>query len=172
MQAKGSKPASGIEIAVAGERDLDGILALQECNLPERGGALSARLTRAQLAAMIGDLPGIVARRAGRLVGYLLASSKATIADVPVVRAMLEAYPGAGDAYVYGPVAVDESERGQGIAAAMFDRLKALLPGREGILFIREDNAPSLRAHAKMGIVARGSFLHAGARHVVLSYRG
>lgn len=171
MQGQGSNPASGIEIAVAAERDLDGILALQERNLAERGGTLSARLSRAQLQAMIGDLPGIVARRAGRVVGYLLASSKATIADVPVVRAMLEAYPGAADAYLYGPIAVDESARGQGIAAAMFERLKALVPGREGILFIREDNAPSLRAHAKMGIAASGTFLHAGTRYVVLSYK-
>ena len=49
--------SDGIEILTATERDLDGILALQEVNQPERGGTLSARLSRAQLEAMLRDLP-------------------------------------------------------------------------------------------------------------------
>jgi predicted GNAT family acetyltransferase len=54
----------------------------------------------------------------------------------------------------------------------MFAALRALLPGREGVLFIRSDNAASLRAHAKMGIRQVASFEHAGATMLVLAYDG
>src|SRR5215470_19240495 len=138
--------SDGIEIATASARDLDGILALQEANLPERGGTLSARLSRAQLEAMIADLPLLVARRGDVVVGYLLAASQATVSAVPVIRAMLAAYAGGPDAYVYGPIVVAEGERGSGLAQRLFESLRARLPGREGILFIRSDNSASLRA--------------------------
>jgi GNAT superfamily N-acetyltransferase len=165
-------PAAELEIADATEADLDGILALQERNLPERGGALSARLPRAQLESMLRDLPLIVARRGGEVVGYLLAASKPTVAEIPVIRSMLSAYGGAADAYVYGPIVVDADERGRGVARRLFEALKARLPGREGILFIRADNAPSLRAHEKMGVTPRGRFTNNGIPYVVLSYVG
>jgi predicted GNAT superfamily acetyltransferase len=162
----------GIEIGTATERDLDGILALQDANQPERGGTLSARLGRAQLQTMLADLPLIVARRGGAVVGYLLAASKPTVAEVPVVRAMLGVYAGKPDAYVYGPIVVAEAERGRGLAERLFESLRIRLPGREGILFIRADNSASLRAHEKMGVVRRGTFRHNSRDFVVLSYEG
>ena len=162
----------GIEIDTASARDLDGVLALQEVNQPERGGTLSARLDRGQLEAMLADLPLVVARRGGAIVGYLLAASKRTVADVPVIRAMLAAYAGKPDAYVYGPIVVADAERGRGLAQRLFESLRKRLPGREGILFIRADNSASLRAHEKMGVVPRGSFRHNERDYVVLSYEG
>jgi predicted GNAT superfamily acetyltransferase len=161
-----------IEIGTATERDLDGILALQDANQPERGGSLSARLSRAQIQAMLTDLPLIVARRGGASVGYLLAASKATVAEVPIIQAMLGAHAGKADAYVYGPIVVAESERGRGLAQRLFESLRKRLPGRAGILLIRVDNTASLRAHEKMGVVRRGSFRHNGQDFVVLSYEG
>jgi GNAT superfamily N-acetyltransferase len=164
--------SDGIEIVTATERDLDGILALQEVNQPEHGGTLSARLARAQLEAMLRDLPLMVARRGDAIVGYLLAASRATVAAVPVIRAMLAAYGGTADAYVYGPIVVGEGERGHGLAQRLFESLRSRLPGREGILFIRADNTASLRAHEKMGVVPRATFGHNGRDFVVLSYEG
>jgi len=161
-----------IEIGTATERDIDGILALQEANQPERGGTLSARLGRDQLEAMLVDLPLIVARRGDRLVGYLLAASPATVWVVPVIRAMLAAYTGKPGAYIYGPIVVAEDERGRDLAQRLFESLRIRLPGREGILFIRADNSASLRAHEKMGVVPRGAFRHNDYDYVVLSYEG
>jgi ribosomal protein S18 acetylase RimI-like enzyme len=161
-----------IEITTATERDLDGILALQDANQPERGGTLSAHLSRAQLQAMLADLPLIVARREDAIVGYLLAASKPTVAKVPVVRTMLGGYAGKPDAYIYGPIVVAETERGRGLAQQLFESLRTRLPGREGILFIRADNSASLRAHEKMGVVRRGTFRHNSRDFVVLSYEG
>ena len=164
--------SGGIEIGTASERDIDGILALQEANQPERGGTLSARLSRTQLQAMLADLPLIVARRGDEIVGYLLAASVPTVSDVPIVRAMLAAYAGRPGAYVYGPIVVAEAERGRGLAQRLFESLRTRLPGREGILFIRADNSASLRAHEKMGVVPRGTFRHNDCDFVVLSYEG
>lgn len=164
--------SDGMEIGPASERDLDGILALQEANQPERGGTLSARLSRTQLQAMLADLPLIVARRGDAIVGYLLAASTATVAAVPVIRAMLTAYGGGPDAYVYGPIVVAERERGRGLAQRLFESLRKRLPAREGILFIRADNSASLRAHEKMGVVPRGTFRHNERDFAVLSYEG
>jgi hypothetical protein len=163
---------NSIDIVPATERDLDTMLALQELNQPELGGTLSARLSRAQLEAMLRDLPLIVSRRGDTLVGYLLAASKTTVATVPVVRAMLAAYGGRPDSYVYGPIVVAQSERGRGLAQRLFEALRSRLPGREGILFIRAENAASFRAHEKMGVVPRATFRHNGHDFIVLSYEG
>ena len=83
-----------------------------------------------------------------------------------------QAYEGAPDAYVYGPICVAAEERGQGLAQAMFSALRQQLPAREGILFIRCDNIASLRAHEKMGMREVACFEFGGNEFAVLSYLG
>jgi L-amino acid N-acyltransferase YncA len=161
-----------VQIGKLRTSDIDGVLALQEANQAERGGTLSAQMPRAFFAAALDGMPVIVARRAGRVVGFLVSSPKHPPPEAPVMRAMLRAWPGAGDAYAYGPICVAAEERGRGLAAAMFAALRTLLPGREGVLFIRSDNTASLRAHAKMGMRQVASFQHAGAEMLVLTYVG
>ena len=162
----------GVNIGTATDADLDGIMDLQAANQPERGGRLSATLPRSRVAAMMQEMPLIVARRNGGVVAFLMNSTREMSDDVPLIRAMLEAYPGSADAYVYGPVCVREEERGRGLAQAMFTELRRLEPGREGILFIRRDNPASLRAHTSMGMREVAGFVRGGIDHVVLSYVG
>ena len=161
-----------MDISRATEIDLDGIMELQTANQPERGGTLSASLPRSRIAKMMRAMPLIVARCNGRITGFLMTSTREMNADVPIIRAMLAAYPGAPDAYVYGPICVSAEERGKGLAQAMFAELQRVLPGREGILFIRRDNPASLRAHKKMGMREVAGFVFNGHDHVVLSYVG
>jgi predicted GNAT superfamily acetyltransferase len=161
-----------VEITRATEIDLDGIMELQTANQPERGGTLSASLPRSRIATMMRAMPLIVARDRGSIIAFLMTSTREMNADVPIISAMLAAYPGATDAYVYGPICVGAEERGKGLARAMFAELQRLLPGREGILFIRRDNPASLRAHAKMGMREVAGFLFSGNDYVVLSYGG
>jgi predicted GNAT superfamily acetyltransferase len=161
-----------MDISRATEIDLDGILELQAANQPERGGSLSASLPRSRIAEMMGAMPLIVARCGGRITGFLMTSTREMNADVPIICAMLAAYPGAADAYVYGPICVSAEQRGKGLAQAMFAELQRLLPGREGILFIRRDNTASLRAHARMGIHGVADFVFNENDYVVLSYVG
>jgi L-amino acid N-acyltransferase YncA len=158
------------DIALASSDDIEGILSLQEQNLLGRGGLLSVRLPRAVLEAALVDLPQVVARREGKIVGYLLAGSRGLRTQVSIVQAMFRAYPGSHDAYVYGPICVAESERGHGLATALFAKLREQLPGRECVAFIRRDNASSLRAHQKMGMKDVASFVHEGVTHGVLAF--
>src|SRR5262245_50096341 len=111
------------EIDLATSDDIEGILDLQEHNLLGHGGLLSARLPRAVLEAALVELPQIVARRDGKIVGYLLAGSRGIRAQAPIVQAMFRVYPGSHDTYVYGPICVAESERGHGLATALFVEL-------------------------------------------------
>jgi ribosomal protein S18 acetylase RimI-like enzyme len=162
---------SACEIALAARGDIAGMLDLQELNLRERGGTLTVRFSRAEFEAALSDSPVIVARKGGALVGYLISSSKAGQAHVPIIQAMLAAYPGGPDSYLYGPVCVAESARGRGLAAAMLAELRRHLPGREGITFIRRDNAASLRAHTKIGMREVAEFCYGDAAVVVVAYR-
>jgi L-amino acid N-acyltransferase YncA len=83
---------------------------------------------------------------------------------------MFRAYPATPDAFVYGPICVADSERRHGLATALFAELRARLPGRECVTFVRRDNAASLRVHQKMGMKDVASFMHNGASHVVLTF--
>jgi L-amino acid N-acyltransferase YncA len=160
------------EIAPATRDDIPGILDLQEQNLKERGGTLSVRFTSHWFEAALSDSPVIVARKAGQIVGYLVSSSKAAQGHVPLIQAMLKAYAGAPDAYLYGPVCVAESERGYGVAGQLLLALRERLPGREGITFIRKDNTASLRAHAKMEMREVAEFVEGDVALVVVAYCG
>ena len=160
------------DIGNATEVDLDGILELQEVNQMTRGGTLSARLSRERMAAMMNAMPLIVAHGDGRITGFLMTTTREMNADIPIVQAMFAAYQGAADAYVYGPICVEVAERGKGVAQAMFTELRRLEPGREGILFIRRDNAASLRAHARMGMREVAEFQFNGFDFAVFSYVG
>jgi RimJ/RimL family protein N-acetyltransferase len=163
---------TGVEIDRLRRDDIDGVLALQEANQAEHGGTLSACMPRAFFEAAVDGMPVIVARRDHQVVGFLVSAPKHPPPAAPIVRAMLHAWPGAEDAYTYGPVCVSAEERGRGLAAAMFAALRALLPGREGVLFIRSDNAASIRAHAKMGMRQVATFTFNDASILVLSYVG
>jgi predicted GNAT superfamily acetyltransferase len=117
------------EIALATRDDIEGILDLQEQNLLVRGGLLSVRLPGAFIEAVLDDLPQIVARRNGKIIGYLLAGSRGVHTQTPVIQTMFRAYPGSNDAYVYGPICVAESERGRGLATALFRRIARAAAG-------------------------------------------
>ncbi len=73
---EGAMHIDGCEIAQATAEDIDGILGLQGRNQPERGAALSARLPREWLEAAVADMPVIVAKEKGRVVGYLISASR------------------------------------------------------------------------------------------------
>jgi predicted GNAT superfamily acetyltransferase len=150
--------------------DVDGILALERANQTRNGGVLSSNLEFEGVAATIREIPNVVARKAGRVVGFLLAYEKSAPAPA-TVQSMLKAYPGDPDAYVYGPICVDESVRGRGVAGAMFQHLIRLIPDREGILFINEGNEPSLRAHGKLPMRQVGKFTCKGDKYLIFAYK-
>jgi GNAT superfamily N-acetyltransferase len=160
------------EIVLATSADIPGILALQEPNLPDNGGGLSVRQNADWFKRTMLEMPLIMARREGKVVGYVVATTLAAKSHVAIVQAMLRRFPAPPDCYAYGPVCVASTERGKGLAGMMFEGLRARLRGRPAMTFVRADNAPSLRAHRKMGMQELGAFLSEGVPHIAFTYTG
>jgi predicted N-acetyltransferase YhbS len=158
-------------IESAGSADIDGILDLQSRNSAASGGALSVAFSREWLAAALGAMPVMVARRTGPpVVGYALSSTFAAQAHVPIIRALSCVHCAPRDAFLYGPVCVAQSERGRGLAGRLFAALRGQLPGRPAVTFIRSDNVPSRKAHATMGLRRVAEFSHAGHAYLVMAW--
>jgi L-amino acid N-acyltransferase YncA len=160
------------EIGLAARDDIAGMLELQGKNVIDRGGLLSVAFSREFFETAIAGMPVIVARKDGRVIGYVLSSPLPAHAHLPIIKAMLRSYRGSAGAYLYGPICVEQNERGRGLAGRLFAALRKQLPRREGILFIRRKNASSLGAHAKMGLREVAEFTHEGVAHAVMSYLG
>jgi len=130
------------DISLATPDDIPGILTVQEPNLPDHGGSLSVRQTADWFRK----------------------------AHVRIIQTMLRAFPPPHDCYLYGPVCIAENERGNGLAAALFKVLQTHMDGRPLMTFVRADNAPSLRAHHKMGMRDLGAFTNEGVAYIALAY--
>jgi len=163
-----------IKLKVATTADIAGIIKLQSENQTSQGGTLSGELNHSQIVEMMKDMPQIVAYLNNEIIGFILTTSQAVHSnrDVPIVNAMFASYSGINtDSYIYGPVCVNEKQRGKGVAQQMFKELLHQEPNREGILFIKSDNASSLRAHEKMGIKKVSHFNFNKAEFAVCAYQ-
>ncbi|MEH2075422.1 MAG: GNAT family N-acetyltransferase [Nostoc sp.] len=149
--------------------DVTGILKLAQANDAEHGGMLLGHLEPEAVIMTISQMPSVVARKDSQVVGFLLSWAK-TAADLSIIKVMLQAYSGTKDSYLYGPICVDETMRGKGIATTMFTKLKDFLPHREGILFIKANNTASLHAHQKMGMCKMTDFTYEGTEFLVFAY--
>lgn len=158
-------------VSTAKTADIDAITALLQANSPSQGGSLTGEFSLEKVATMVdGVSPVIVARRVadGPVAGVLFSAAPATV-QAPVVLAMLAAYAGSDNAYVYGPVCIADSERGQGLLALLYAALRAQHGGAEAVLFIRRDNIGSLRAHERLGMHEVAGFVFDGAQFAVYS---
>jgi L-amino acid N-acyltransferase YncA len=158
------------EVGLATTDDIPAIIMMQEPNLHENGGGLSVRQTADWFKRTMSEMPIVVARRDGVVVGYALATSVAAKSHVGIVHTMLRAFPARSNCYLYGPVCVAESERGNGLAGMMYQEMRKRLPGRTGMSFVRSDNMPSLKANRKMGKRELGEFLHDGDTYIVFAF--
>lgn len=158
-------------ITVATVADVPDLLALQAANQISRGGALSVEFPIQWFERAVADMPIVIARRAGQLVGFLVSSSQEATRHLALPQAKYAAYPAGADAYNSGPLCLTASERGRGLVGRLFGAQRALLPNREGVAFIRCDNAASRAAHAKHGFLEVAEFTQAGVHYVMVSYK-
>lgn len=158
------------DISLATPNDIPGILALQEPNLPDSGGSLSVRLTADWFKNAIVESSVVAGRRNGTVVGYVLGTSLGAKAHVGIIQTMLRTFPPQPDCYLYGPVCVAETERGKGLAGALFEVLRTHMGNRPAMTFVRTDNVPSLQAHRKMGMRDLGTFVHEGVFYIAFKY--
>jgi predicted N-acetyltransferase YhbS len=157
-----------LAVELAAPTDIDGILAVQEENMPENGGSLSARFPRAWFEDAIAKNFIVVARDRGRVAGYVAFTPREAQAHVPIIQAMLVAYP-SPDAYLHGPICVGKDFRRRGLATAMFRAQREHMKHSGVIAFIREDNHASRNAHRGMGMHEAATFKHGGVRYVVVA---
>ena len=168
---KAARTAKLRVILGATEDDIDAITSLLQADFPSQGGSLTGEFPREKVVQMAeGGALIIVARRVadGPGVGVLFSAAKDT-AQAPAVLAMLEVYAGGPGAYVYGPVCIADTERGQGLLALLYEAMRARNPGGEAVLFIRRDNIGSLRAHQRLGMAEVASYVLDGAQYAVYS---
>jgi hypothetical protein len=153
--------------------DLPEILRLQEANLISRlspaekaDGFLSVAFPPDQFIEMHAEIPLAVAESAEGLGGYMCGSSLAASAKVPLLARMISLFPETlfegksldnYRAFVYGPVCIDRSFRGQGVLEGLFGKFKHQLAGRFdiGVLFVSLDNPRSMRAHTQKLVMQR-----------------
>ena len=161
---------SNFDISLATPNDIPGILVVQEPNLPDNGGSLTVRQTADWFKNAVLEKSVVTGRRNGKVVGYVLGTSLAAQAHVGVIQTMLRIFPPPPDCYLYGPVCVAETERGKGLAGALFDVLRTHMGNRPAMTFVRTDNAPSLQAHRKMGMRDLRPFVHEGVPYIAFKY--
>ena len=118
------------DIALATPDDIPGMLALQDANLPDKGSSLSVRLTEDWFRDTILEKSIVVARCNSKVVGYVMGTSLAANAHIAIIQAMLHAFPAPPGCYLYGPICLAKSERGKGLARALFEELRSRIPGR------------------------------------------
>ncbi|EIC84987.1 GNAT family N-acetyltransferase [Serratia sp. M24T3] len=159
-----------IAVGIANLGDLNGIMLLQEQNLAINNGTLSSGLAEETIKLMMQEMPIIVTRQGDDVVGFMMSATLERNANIPIVHAMLSVYRGGDNAYLYGPVCVSEKARNKGLAKKMFEELKLQIKGRQGVLFIRNDNAPSINAHKNMGMQAVAEFSYNDAAYTVFSF--
>jgi GNAT superfamily N-acetyltransferase len=158
-----------IEIRQADIEDAVRLSSLLMANSSEGGGPLYGDWSIGVVTKWITSGAVIaIAIDDSKLIGVLFTFEKAQASAAPVV-AMLRAWPGTADAYVYGPICIDESARGQGVLERLFAYVVGRLPGREAILFIKANNTRSLQAHAKLGMRQVANFELGGEVFIVLS---
>ena len=158
-----------IEICRAKIEDAVRVSSLLMANSSDRGGALYGDWSIGVVTKWIASGALIaIAIDGSKLIGVLFTSEKTQASAAPVVK-MLRAWPGTADAYVYGPICIDEAARGQGVLEGLFAYVAARLPGREAILFIKANNTRSLQAHTRLGMRQVANFELGGEVFVVLS---
>ncbi len=150
--------------------DVIPIRELQQNNLREVGGTLSASLSSSTIGQMIEDLPAMVAVCDDGVVGYLLTSRPETTVGQPIIKAMLQAYPVEKDTIIYGPICVSSKLRGKGVAHGLWGELRRTIPKLKCLCFIRQDNTASIHAHSKLGMKEVASFTYNDAAHIVFTY--
>ncbi|HLY70227.1 MAG TPA: GNAT family N-acetyltransferase [Puia sp.] len=159
------------------KNDLEGILRLQNENLPgsltpaeiKSEGFVTVHHRYEQLEKMNEWEKHLVAKHKDRVIGYLLAMTKHTKSDIPVLVPMFGefdsiAYNGkkiaACNYLVVGQVCIDKAYRGRGVLDECYRAYKKIYEQKYdfAITEIAATNSRSLKAHARIGFKQIHSF--------------
>jgi hypothetical protein len=152
------------------EKDLRGILALQQQNLKKNisleekstEGFVTVEHSYEVLASMNAACPSIVAKDGDAIVGYCITMLPAFGQSVPELVAMFNLFSSLKyknraiadrNYYVMGQICVAKDYRGQNLFAGMYQAQKKLLSSRFDLCIteVSLSNSRSMRAHSKLG---------------------
>ncbi len=152
------------------QEDLSNILKLQSENLltvltdeeKEKEGFLTVVHTLEDLARLNDFEKHVVAKAAGSIVAYVLAMTKASRGDIPVLVPMFDIFDQTNyngkpiasyDYIVVGQVCVDKEFRGQGLFDRNYAFYKETYSGKYelAVTEIAAKNTRSLKAHQRVG---------------------
>ncbi|HSF55036.1 MAG TPA: GNAT family N-acetyltransferase [Algoriphagus sp.] len=150
--------------------ELEGILSLQRINLPQNisdsekseQGFVTVHHSFDQLAGMNKIAPHLIAKDGEKVIGYILAMTKASKTLIPVLVPMFEQFdqvifegkPVSNYNYlVIGQICVDKNYRGQGIFDKMYEAYKSIFSESFdfAITEIAISNMRSIKAHQRVG---------------------
>jgi|SRR5690606_6938736 len=150
--------------------ELDGILRLQSANLSQNisglekaeQGFVTVRHNLEQLAEMNRIAPHVIAKDGDKVVGYILAMTKASKDLVPVLVPMFAQFDGliygekpvsSLNYLVIGQICVDKHYRGQGIFDRMYAAYREAFSQRFDLAIteIAVSNRRSIQAHQRVG---------------------
>ncbi|MGO9378298.1 MAG: hypothetical protein ACLP29_07070 [Dissulfurispiraceae bacterium] len=156
--------------------DYGGIIALQKENLignlsqeEAKDGFLSIEMDEWQFDEINRDIGIAVAVAGHEILGYLCGTSYSYSLQFPILRTMLgklhelafDKKPlTAGNTFIYGPVCIARSARGNGILIGLYEQLKLIAAPHYSfcLLFISDGNKRSFNAHLKLGMKPLGMF--------------
>jgi len=152
------------------KNDLEGILSLQKINLPQSltqpqiqsQGFVTVDHSYAQLAKLNDFEKHIIAKDNEKVIGYLLAMTKSSRFDIPVLIPMFELFDTilyndkkiSGYKYlVVGQVCIDKAYRGKGILDDCYAAYREHYGSKYdfAITEIAATNLRSLKAHRRIG---------------------
>lgn len=158
-----------ITIQKATTEDAPAIAKLLQKYEQNNNGGLFGNFSLKKTTAMVEEaLAVVIAYDDSKLVGVVFAAPPQE--DLPpIIQAMLAVHPITADNYLYGPVCVDEEARGQNVTGLMYRKLQQLLPGFHPLLFIGEDNIPSIKVHHRLGMSEKAQFTFDGQQFLIFS---
>jgi ribosomal protein S18 acetylase RimI-like enzyme len=168
---------------VAGEAELERILALQQRNLARNldptevasQGFVTVEHTLDVLRRMHAIAPSIVALDGDKLAGYALVMPPECRAFVPVLVPMFERldHLQARDYYIMGQICIDKRYRGHGLFDEMYAAHKRYLSDRyrSCITEVATRNVRSMNAHLRVGFTIMEKYRDATDEWALLEWR-
>jgi GNAT superfamily N-acetyltransferase len=173
-----TKPLPSFRVRAAKLTDIPGVIALQSlylfANLSEQEraqGFVTTPFTAEQITRVIEEEAGLyIAVQGEKIIGYAFGASWGFWSEWPIFNYMVERFSQftfdnqvftTQNSYQYGPICVDISMRGKGVAEALFGAVKTVMSKRYtlGLTFINQVNAISIAFHTrKLGLVIVDEF--------------
>ena len=183
-----TEPPEYVIRAARSAQDLEGILALQACNLPRalseeerrREGFVTLEHDLDLLREMNAPWPHTVATLGERLAGYALVTLPRFRERIPELAPMFDRLAGIeldgrpileSSYFVMGQVCIAQGHRGKGLLPLLYEHQRRQMAAgfQHAVTEIDATNRRSLRAHLRTGYRVVDEYTHAGKAWVVMA---